>query len=63
MSKEECREYLISTSDVINEMLEMLDSDEPDGLQSFLEAYESASEYLIRAVKIAVLATAPKLPE
>lgn len=61
MSKEQCKENLEMASDVIQEMLEMLDSNDPeDGIQAFVEAYESTTEYLLKAMRIAVVAAIPE---
>lgn len=61
MSKEQCRENLEMASDVIQEMFEMIDSDGPDNsIQAFVEAYESATEYLVKAMRIAVVAAMPE---
>ena len=61
MSKEQCRKNLEMASDVIQEMLEMLDTDNPeDGIQAFVEAYESATEYLLKAMRIAVVTAIPE---
>lgn len=61
MSKEQCRQNLEMASDVIQEMFEMLDSTEQqDGIQAFVEAYESAAEYLIKAMRIAVVEAIPE---
>jgi len=61
MSKEQCKKNLEMASDVIQEMLEMLDADDPeDGIQAFIEAYESTTEYLLKAMRIAVVAAIPE---
>jgi hypothetical protein len=58
MSKDQCRSQLELAADVVQEMLEMLDSG--DGIQAFVEAYESTTEYLTRAMTLAVTAAIPE---